>query len=244
MNPFVAGSLISAGSNILGGFFGSRSAKRSDQFQRNFVQIRAADARKAGIHPLAALGANGAYTPVGNPMGDALAQAGTDIAAGMNAKAQAQMYNKVAESEIALNQAQANAANAQAHTMIQNARRFATGGPGTVNYGDATTPPTDPTTLFRLPEELQGAVQPEEVALENTNRGKAVPWINELFRRNLLDKDTQKILLGLSPERQFDALRQILLAQFPEIKSDPDKARERHAWAVRMFRALTGRSPR
>lgn len=95
MDPVVTGSLISAGSSVLGGLFGSKSAKRQNRrneaLQREFaqhgIQWKVEDAKRAGIHPVAALGAQGAsYSPstVVDPMGDALAQAGQSIGSGVS----------------------------------------------------------------------------------------------------------------------------------------------------------------
>lgn len=71
INPVVGGALISGGSSILGGLFGSSSAKRRLEEERrmfnqtfaeqknqfdNALQIRSRDAKLAGLHPMAALG--------------------------------------------------------------------------------------------------------------------------------------------------------------------------------------------
>lgn len=68
------GEIISAGANILGGLFGQqkrdegkeREIALQREFAQNGVRWRVEDAQRAGIHPLAALGATGAsYSPVG-----------------------------------------------------------------------------------------------------------------------------------------------------------------------------------
>lgn len=101
MNPLVTGSLISAGSDLLGGLLGKKSADkglsaqnelfaRNVELQREFAQNgirwRVEDAKRAGVHPLFALGGSGAsYTPqamsldYGNSIGDALSSAGQNI---------------------------------------------------------------------------------------------------------------------------------------------------------------------
>lgn len=214
MDPIIGGSLISAGANILGGIFGRRSAKRADQFQRNFVQIRAEDARKAGIHPLAALGANGAYTPVGNPMGDALAQAGADIGAGVAAKQQAQMQNRIAESQIKVNEAQASALNAQATTLISDAKRFATGGPGKVNFGDPSSEPSDPASALEaaITADDDKQYSPEEVLGKAVARGELQEVIDEATAKNS-SPEVMAFLrawaAGLNPNSYIRAYRQI-----------------------------------
>lgn len=93
------GSIIGAGASLLGGLFGSNSQKKQMQMQiaaqREFaqqgVQWRVEDAKKAGIHPLAALGAQThAFSPIGvgsdytlsQGMADAGQQLGSAISAG------------------------------------------------------------------------------------------------------------------------------------------------------------------
>lgn len=86
----VLGPLISAGASILGGILGNRSQqKMADQnialqkeFAQKGIQWKAADALKAGIHPLYAMGAQThSFAPVsvGDSLGPALASAGQDI---------------------------------------------------------------------------------------------------------------------------------------------------------------------
>lgn len=81
-------SIISGGLNLLGGIgsslFGSSEAKKSRKYQerfyhaeaarqkehaQNFIQWRVEDAKKAGIHPLAALGAAGSGSTIAGPVG-------------------------------------------------------------------------------------------------------------------------------------------------------------------------------
>jgi hypothetical protein len=65
MDPVIGAAAISAGASLLGGSSRNRAARRESRRQQrnfeNFVQIRSRDARKAGISPLAALGASGQY---------------------------------------------------------------------------------------------------------------------------------------------------------------------------------------
>lgn len=72
MDPLIGSALIGGASSILGGALSSLSGNNSQrreyarqkEFAQNQIQWRAADAEKAGIHPLAALGANvTSYTP-------------------------------------------------------------------------------------------------------------------------------------------------------------------------------------
>lgn len=83
---------IGAGTSFLGGLLGSsanrKMAERAERFNRevlqNAIQWRVQDARKAGLHPLFALGANVATSGgnpqfIGDPLGPSLAEAGQDI---------------------------------------------------------------------------------------------------------------------------------------------------------------------
>lgn len=101
------GSLISAGASLLGGFLGRKDAEetrrmqmehaaKQEALQREFaqsgIQWRVADAKKAGIHPIYALGSGGAtYTPTAaafstdTSLPSALASAGQDIGRAVNA---------------------------------------------------------------------------------------------------------------------------------------------------------------
>lgn len=85
------GALIGAGSSLIGGLLGNKSAKDAakanlkaqKQFAQNGIQWKVKDAQKAGIHPLYALGAQTtSFTPsfVGsNSLAEGVAQAGQNI---------------------------------------------------------------------------------------------------------------------------------------------------------------------
>lgn len=90
MDPIIGGALIGGASSLLGGLFSSKSnlkaTKAQIEAQREFAQHgvtwRVADARQAGLHPLAALGMQPAnFSPVVIPdsMGPAIAEAGQNI---------------------------------------------------------------------------------------------------------------------------------------------------------------------
>lgn len=93
--PFL--SLIPAALSAVGGLFsGNREdarADKNDALQREFaqsgIQWKVADAKKAGIHPLAALGAQThSYSPVsvgGNDFGTGIAAAGQDVSRAIDA---------------------------------------------------------------------------------------------------------------------------------------------------------------
>lgn len=94
-------ALIGGATRLLGGFFGQQSADRANEiaqqtaaqnialqreFAQNAIQWKVADAQRAGIHPLYALGASTAsFSPVSvgvsgaSPMAEALQGMGQDI---------------------------------------------------------------------------------------------------------------------------------------------------------------------
>lgn len=89
--PVVASALISGAGSLAGGvvdnYFNKKASDKSYKFQKkvlqNQVQWRVADAVKAGLHPLAALGVNPASGPSisvgGSSLGSALSDMGQDI---------------------------------------------------------------------------------------------------------------------------------------------------------------------
>lgn len=101
------GNLISAGASLLGGLFGSNSADKAREsqeamnaqnialqreFAQNGIQWKVEDAKKAGIHPIYALGGStSSFTPVSanfatdTSMPNAIAAAGQDIGRAVNA---------------------------------------------------------------------------------------------------------------------------------------------------------------
>lgn len=93
------GPLIAAGSSIIGGLLGQSSAeknaKRQEALQREFaqnsIQWKAADAEKAGISKVFAMGApTTSYAPVSvgaSPLGSSVADAGQHIGRAMEAQA-------------------------------------------------------------------------------------------------------------------------------------------------------------
>lgn len=84
MDPLTIGALISGGSSLLGGILGgNRADAQAEQnrqmqlaFAQNAIQWKVEDAKKAGVHPLFALGAStGSFTPVANNSGEVLGDA-------------------------------------------------------------------------------------------------------------------------------------------------------------------------
>lgn len=91
MDPVTGAALIGGGASLLGGWMGSKSQASTAQKNRKLqmymakhgVSLRVADAKKAGISPLAALGAN-IHQPTpehigSDPMAEAVANTGQNI---------------------------------------------------------------------------------------------------------------------------------------------------------------------
>lgn len=117
------GTAAAVGGSLLGGAMSDSSnrgiARANRAMQREFaqkgIQWRVADARKAGINPIYALGAN-TSTPVGQPMtgsakGDAIAEAGQAIS--RHAENRAQEAH-----EVNLQKMKADAAKSLAETQL------------------------------------------------------------------------------------------------------------------------------
>lgn len=86
----ILGSLIGAGTSLLGGLFSSNEAKKNRALQRdamyNGIQIKVKDAEKAGVHPLYALGASTfSPAPIMSGMPEAIGNAGQDISRAVSA---------------------------------------------------------------------------------------------------------------------------------------------------------------
>lgn len=86
-------ALIAAGSSLIGGLLGSREKSKDRAAQKEFathgVRWKVADAKAAGLHPLAALGAQtSSFSPVsvgGSSLSSGFAAAGQDIARAVDA---------------------------------------------------------------------------------------------------------------------------------------------------------------
>jgi len=91
-------ALIGAGASLLGGFMGSKEKDKDRQMQKEFaqsgIQWKVADAKKAGVHPLYALGAQtSSFAPVSvgsSDLSTGIASAGQDIARAVHATSPAQ----------------------------------------------------------------------------------------------------------------------------------------------------------
>ena len=150
------GPAISAGANILGGIFGAHSARkaattafnRQRELQREAwrredraIQTRVADAKAAGIHPLAALGhpgqssvASAVPMAASGHMGQAISAAGANLGEGISRMfdERAQLSNDLLRSQI--RNVDASTArmltDATSRTLLSGATSAAQGGPG------------------------------------------------------------------------------------------------------------------
>jgi len=126
--PVITGAIIGGVATLGAGAMGARSARKQSEMQKQFakkgVSWRVADAKRAGIHPLYALGANlPQYSPVHDPMADSLATAGQNIGAAIASRKTP--YQKQAEN-LALAQAQASLDRTYAETALLQSERLKT----------------------------------------------------------------------------------------------------------------------
>lgn len=152
------GELLSFGGNLLGGLFGKSSAEKAAQkqyeqqkeFAQEGIRWRVADAKAAGIHPLAALGAQThSYAPTAfnDPLPQALANAGQDLGraidAGRTGRERVDAYTKTVQD---LSLRRMGLENELLASQIQKVRQPghpppipSTGSPGVFASGDVFT---------------------------------------------------------------------------------------------------------
>jgi hypothetical protein len=126
MSAFPLGALVSAGGSVLSSLFG----KPKERSPSDTIRSTVAGARRAGIHPLAALGASPSYSyggptsSAGSAVGAGLEKAGMALAA---RKTEEEIDQIKADSEA--RRAQADLYRTQSRTLIQKAANQAIGGP-------------------------------------------------------------------------------------------------------------------
>lgn len=141
MDPLLGG-VVGAGANLVGGIYGQRNQAAINTANINAAQNaamygiewRVADAKRAGINPLAALGSNfspGPATAVGsNALGAGVGAAGQDIARAF--QAYGDKLSKSAELDNQLKQSQIDQINATtAGEMLRNSKMATMSQPGT-----------------------------------------------------------------------------------------------------------------
>lgn len=137
MAGFPLGALISAGGSLLGGLFGSRSDRKAQEralayqhyVNTHGIRMRVADAKAAGIHPLAALGAQLNYAtpsvvPGQSSFGDAIGEGAQAIGQAVTEalSERPRLENEEIKSRIKANEAQAMLFAAQSRTALMKAR--------------------------------------------------------------------------------------------------------------------------
>lgn len=93
------GDIISGVGSVIGGLFGDDDAKKNRQMQmdlaKNNIQYKVADAKKAGVHPLYALGAPSAnFNPVSSPMGQSIQNASQSFGKAVSSNYEKQLQQK------------------------------------------------------------------------------------------------------------------------------------------------------
>lgn len=133
----LAGSLIAGGAGIGGGILSNRSnrklTKEAQKFQEDFakkgIRWRVRDAKKAGIHPLYAMGAqtqSASPALIGDSLGDSISQAGQHIGGavgklpGRQELKENNLRLKLLESQIGEADARKNLFNSEAARNKQN----------------------------------------------------------------------------------------------------------------------------
>lgn len=128
---FPVAALLQAGGQVISSIF-NKPDKPKVISPAEQIASTVKGAREAGIHPLAALGAQPGYTtvsggpsnPVGSAVGEGMKSLGQSMAQELPA---AQVANLAADTDA--RKAQAELYRAQSRTMIANAQRAAIGGP-------------------------------------------------------------------------------------------------------------------
>lgn len=234
--PLVGAALVSGVSSLLGGLFGRSSKKKAaaqtDFLNRNKIRMTVHDAKQAGVAPLAALGSpvSGAWgmPSAANPMGDAIASGGAQIAQSMQGKPQAKLTNLQGQ----LVQAQIRKTNAETVDLLSSAtsrstisriRAGNTSGP--VNVAPTSADPTPIVQHYSMPD---GTIVPLTVGpdADEIGMGLAVYGAGSLKSRRaqaLFNINQRNRYVQKPPSRPSAAARRRLRSQ---------RAKER-AWAYR-----------
>jgi hypothetical protein len=131
------GSIISAGGSLAGGLLSGKQSnkqankawRRQQEVAKNRLQWTVADAKKAGLHPLFALGAGGGSSAGGfiqgqSPMGSAIADAAAHIGSGLAGR-KTGGEKLLAQAQIESINSQTRRNDAEAALALSRARRVA-----------------------------------------------------------------------------------------------------------------------
>lgn len=187
VGSITGGDLISGGSALLGGILGDKSASKQyklakDQFNQQMdhsIRRRVEDAKRAGIHPLYALGASVGSSPTimagqhgsGSALGDAVAAVGSNLAGSyQNRKANAEaarlaelkMHMEQRESQARINRDNAAARLDNVEAMARLSRNaLATQALASRNTGEGT-PDQSPMYLPVFGKRTPGPYSPQQ----------------------------------------------------------------------------------
>lgn len=122
-------ALAEGATQLYKGYSGRKAESKDRRFQRQFaknqIQWRVEDAKKAGLHPLAALGAPTVSPAVsaGDPMGDAVGQMGRNIADYVERRADRKREGQMRAERNVLTHAQVQEADARAALLRAQKRK-------------------------------------------------------------------------------------------------------------------------
>lgn len=253
MNPIIAGSLISSGGNLLSGALRDNdvpdpttsaaywhSVAEQRKYARNAIRWRVGDAKRAGLHPLFALGGGGAAfsTPsiqVGGSadgMADAVSHMGQDIGRAVSSlKTDEQRAAEAAALRVSESMVQKNLAEAQ-YFASEAARRASPGsGPGNVIQG-AGPGDYDPVTGAWTPRATHpgqysaSEFKPSQIPSRDPNNPASSAGSMPFWRAYQLDDDLQ-VYLPWSEEGPSESMQDMpmwflpLLVQYNVTKFGP-----------------------
>lgn len=177
VDPIVQGALVSGGATLLGGALSGRqsgSANRDRKMQKDFakkgVRWRVDDAVKAGLHPLAALGANIASpspTSVGGGSSDyGIAQAGQQIGRALASRMTAEQKQL---QDLAIRQETAKAEGYEIDNQIKQKRLTELGstesGPAMDNFDTRV----NPNSIFNIGDKHPGYITvPKQITAKSS----------------------------------------------------------------------------
>lgn len=116
---FPLSAIASIGGSIVSGLFGASAAKKAQQREDTSIQRRVADAKAAGIHPLAALGASVNPVTAIPSTGSAIGEGIKELSSTVGEKAQ--LENDLLRSQIRQTDAATSVAAATSRSLIAQA---------------------------------------------------------------------------------------------------------------------------
>lgn len=225
--------------------FAEKQFKWQKKITRKAVQIRARDARAAGIHPLAALGFSGhSYSPVNYPQSNAgeilsqgISSAGHALGGALNQKQQAKVAAELAASEISVNTAQADLLKAQQITLLQNASAQTRGATTGVEMTQPSSVPNVGTPNNQAATKIEEAFKPvmidgEQYSVANQD---VVPEIEDAAGWYLFRKYEH---YRKNPNALYNDLTEFI-AQM----SKSERERLRHEYKKQVVRGIRGPLP-